>query len=276
VGGSDMDNIIPVLLIEDDKKECDLYKECFIQRDDVKLIAITNSSDEAIDYVKTHAPEGVILDIDLNEGIGSGYKFLEDLHNLKIDNKPVIVVITQIDSKLACKNIYGCGVPMIFSKHKKDYSPVEVINTLVGLVNTARQIRTNHNSYIENTDTEAMKSERIKNKILRELEIVGFSDNLLGKQYIFDAIYHLIENNLQDIEGTVMQFLMKKHSKTRSNLLRIMQVAIQNAWRKSPIETLVKHYTQVVNYNTGIPTVNELIYYYAHKVYKHFEYFSRY
>ena len=47
-----------------------------------------------------------------------------------------------------------------------------------------------------------------------------------------------------------------------------MQNAILHAWRITPIEDLSKYYTARVNYETGVPTPTELIYYYSNKIKK--------
>ena len=47
-----------------------------------------------------------------------------------------------------------------------------------------------------------------------------------------------------------------------------MQNAILYAWRISAIEDLTTYYTEKINYETGIPTPTEFIYYYANKIKK--------
>ena len=259
---------ISILLVEDDKIESDIFKEYFSTADGAKLIAVTNSSDEALKYVKTHSIDGVILDMELHYGVGSGYKFLKELKMLKVDNKPVVVVTTKLDSEIAYDVIYSYNVPTIFYKNKQDYSPKLVVDTLIELVNTKRKLK---KSYIENIDTEEMKRKRIQNKITKELDAIGIGDNLQGKRYLFDAIYYLIENGIQDAEYPAIKMLENKYKKPHGNVIKVMQTAIHHAWRKSTIETLEDQYTAIVYHNTGVPTVNEFIYYYANKVNKFFE-----
>ena len=47
-----------------------------------------------------------------------------------------------------------------------------------------------------------------------------------------------------------------------------MQNAILYAWRISPIEDLATYYTAKINYETGVPTPTEFIYYYVSKIKK--------
>lgn len=47
-----------------------------------------------------------------------------------------------------------------------------------------------------------------------------------------------------------------------------MQNAILHAWRISSLEDLTALYTARINYETGVPTPTEFIYYYADKIKK--------
>ena len=45
-----------------------------------------------------------------------------------------------------------------------------------------------------------------------------------------------------------------------------MQNAITRAWRSSPIDELLLHYTAKISQERGSPTLTEFIYYYANKI----------
>jgi len=165
----------------------------------------------------------------------------------------------------------ACGAHQIIYKGKPDYSPEHVIDELEGLVHAARKIRCNQVGNIEDCDTEDIRRRRIEKRIKTELDLIGIGDNLKGKRYLFEAIYYLIENNVQDAQCSAMKILTKTHKKTHSNLIGVMQTAIHHAWGKCTLSVLEKQYTAIVYNETGVPTVNEFIYYYANKIYSHFE-----
>ena len=58
-------NPMTILIIEDDAEECNRFKKCEKERDDIKIVAITDSDVEGLKYVKTKKPEGIILDLEL-------------------------------------------------------------------------------------------------------------------------------------------------------------------------------------------------------------------
>ena len=55
-----------ILLVEDDKGTCKVFEEHIKSRNDATLVGITDSSYEAINLVKLHSPDVVILDLFLD------------------------------------------------------------------------------------------------------------------------------------------------------------------------------------------------------------------
>ena len=65
-----------LMLIEDEKKEQDKFKKLAEKMNDVTFVKITNSTEEGIKCLKENDIDGVILDLELNSGIGNGFEFL--------------------------------------------------------------------------------------------------------------------------------------------------------------------------------------------------------
>lgn len=58
-------NPMKILIIEDDINDCNKFINCVKSRDDIEIVAITDSDIEGLKYVKTKNPEGIILDLEL-------------------------------------------------------------------------------------------------------------------------------------------------------------------------------------------------------------------
>ncbi len=252
-----------LLLIEDDVKECNIYNEMAKLRTDIELVAVTNSDIEAIKYVKKYLPEGIILDLELTKGHGTGFDFLKDLKLLKLNNVPKIIVTTNVCSDSVYEYLHENGVDFIFYKKQENYSQEKVINTLLLL----RQYK---NSKLQEINIESDKRDQeiISDKINEELDLIGISTHLQGRKYLHDAIQYVIENENENNKITVVQFLVNKYKKSNSTISRAMQNAILHAWRISAIEDLNTYYTARINYETGVPTPTEFIYYYSNKIKK--------
>ena len=107
-----------LLLIEDDVSECNIYKKIADKRTDIEFVAITDSDIEGIKYVKQYQPDGIILDLELNKGNGSGtgFDFIEALNKLNLKDRPKIVVTTNICSDTVYDFLHQNKVEFIFYK----------------------------------------------------------------------------------------------------------------------------------------------------------------
>lgn len=252
-----------LLLIEDDTNECSIYKEIDRLRKDIEFVAITNSNIEAIKYVKKYMPEGIILDLELTKGYGTGFDFLKELQLLKLTNYPKIIVTTNVCSDSVYEYLHENGIDFIFYKKQENYSQEKVINTLLLL----RQYKNSKLQEIDIKDDKEVE-DIISKKIDEELDLIGISTHLQGRKYLHDAIQYVIDNEKENNKITVVQFLVSKYKKSNSTISRAMQNAILHAWRISAIEDLNTYYTARINYETGVPTPTEFIYYYSNKIKK--------
>lgn len=252
-----------LLLIEDDVKECSIYQEIDKLRKDIEFVAITNSDVEAIKHVKKYLPEGIILDLELTKGHGTGFDFLNQLQLLKLPIVPKVIVTTNVCSDSVYEYLHKNGVDFVFYKKQENYSQEKVINTLLLL----RQYKNNITQTIV-IDNEKEIKDITSEKINEELDLIGISTHLQGRKYLHDAIQYIIENEKENNKITVVQFLVSKYKKSNSTISRAMQNAILHAWRVSAIDDLNTYYTARINYETGVPTPTEFIYYYSNKIKK--------
>ena len=254
--------VMKVLLIEDDLNECQIYKEIIKSRDDIELVSVTNSSIKAIEDYKRYMPDSIILDLELNDGEGSGLDFNEKIKN-EIDGRyPKIVVATNVHSDAIYDFCHKNNIDFVFYKKQKNYSQEHILNTLL-LINEYA----NNKSIVSIEKDDKTLEDKIKDRINKELDLIGVGIHLSGRKYLRDAIYFVI-NNSKDSNVSIVQCLVSKYKKSSSTISRAMQNAIIHAWRITPIEDLTTYYTARVNYETGIPTPTELIYYYADKIKK--------
>lgn len=254
-----------ILLIEDDERECAKYKDMALGMQDAEIIAVTNSSKEAVKMVTKYKPDGIILDLELNNGEGSGLEFLQELNKLALKAIPKIVVITNIYSDTVYNFLHKNKVDFIFYKNQENYSQKNVLNTLL-LLNEYKV--TNNVSVKDIPNDEADKVDKIANLINNELDLIGVATHLKGRKYLFDAIYFIIENSENGEDISIVQYLVGKYKRASSTISRAMQNAILHAWRISSIDDLTELYTARINYETGVPTPTEFIYYYADKIRK--------
>lgn len=253
---------IKILLVEDDVNECKIYQNIIKDRTNVELISITNSSIKAIEEFKIYKPDAIILDLELNDGEGSGFDFIERIQKQYDTKLPKIVVTTNIHTNAVYDFCHINNIDFIFYKKQKNYSQEKIINTLLLLKD--------YNSKIEVSDiklNEETLKDNILNKINKQLDLIGIGTHLHGRKYLCDAIYFIIQND-KNCKVSIVQYLVNRYKKSNSTISRAMQNAILHAWRITPLDDLTIYYTARINYETGVPTPTELIYYYADKIKK--------
>lgn len=255
-----------LLLIEDDKKECDKFKNIADKRKDVEFIEITNSAYNGLKLVERKNLDGIILDLELNAGEGSGFEFLQQIRKMQLDKIPKIVVTTNVYSDSVYDYLHENKVDFIFYKKQETYSIENVINTLILLSDYKNNVEINNKSNENNEDSKNTKE--ISNKINNELDLIGISTHLQGRKYLYDAILYLLSKESNESKISINQYLVSRYKKASSTISRAMQNAILHAWRISSIEDLETYYKAKINYETGVPTPVEFIYYYVDKIKK--------
>ena len=253
-----------ILIIEDDVTDCNNFINCIKGRKDVELVAVTDSDIDGLKYVKTKQPEGIILDLELNNsktGNTDSLEFLENLKKLKLNIDPIVIVTTHVNSKRTYDILHRKGVDLILYKDHPKYSCDHVLNQFINL-------RTSPVSEVGGSIEDLFKNEDEKISILinQELELIGVNSKLKGKEYIHDAILFLIKNENSNI--SVIQHLTKLYKKPASTITNGIQNAIIHAWRVSAVDDLLKYYKATINHETGVPTPMEFVYYYRDKIKK--------
>lgn len=259
--------VLNVLLIEDDKAECIKFENYIKTRNDVKLIASTDSDIEGLELIKKTMPDAIILDIELHNGSGNANSFdlIENLQKMKFSKRPKIVVNTVVSSNTVYDYLHDKGIDLIFYKKQQNYSIENVINTLVLLSDYSEDKSLTGNIVIEDNKE---NEEKISNIINDELNLIGIGLHMQGRKYLHDAIYYIITNTDGGEKISAVQYLVNKYKRASSTISRDMQNAILHAWRVSSLEDLETYYTAKINYETGVPTPTEFIYYYADKIKK--------
>ena len=253
-----------IIVIEDDIDDCNKIKECSKNRDDVEIVAITDSDVKGLKIIKEKHPEGIILDLELNNsssGNADSFGFMSKLKKLNLNYEPIVIVTTHINSKRTYDKLHRDGVELILYKGQPNFSYENVLNNFINLRQDFSEIK---QKSIEEELEE--KENNLSDCIYKELELVGISPKMVGRKYLHDAIYYMIVNPNSEI--SVNQYLTKIYKKSGNTISTGMQNAINHAWRATAIEDLEENYTAKINVNTGIPTPGEFTCYYRDKIKK--------
>ena len=251
-----------ILIIEDDRNDCNNFINSVKNRDDVEIIGITDSDVEGLKYAKLKEPEGIILDLELNNsmtGNTDSLGFLSELKKLNLGYEPIIVVTTHIHSKRIYDIVHKNGADIILYKNHPRYSADYVLNKLISL----REVTPQKTLEILKEELEDNRK-KISDCIVRELDLIGIPAKMVGRKYIHDAILYLIENKGDNTN--VIRHLTNTYKKSGNTITNGIQNAIIHAWNNTPVDDLLEYYRARVSLETGIPTPMEFIYYYVEKI----------
>ena len=249
---------LSVLLVEDDQNACKQITEYAKRFTDINISEVTNNSHSAYKYVVEYSPDAVILDLELQQGGGSGLQFLTDLHNTPKVINPYILVTTNNSSQKTYEYARSKGADFILYKHSDDYTnqtPIDFLrmtkDVIISSTNTSNNL--SFSSSVNETD--------LKELITQQLEILGFQHKVLGFKYLIEAIYVVIN----EPDAHINQRIANIFNKSTASVERAMQTSIDRVWKCGCVETLYNEYTAHINPDTGVPTISEFVYYYADK-----------
>ena len=254
-----MTNKLNVLIVEDDENDSDaLVAEINANADKLCLAGALKSSNAALAFIRTHKPHAVILDLELQDGIGDGLDLLDKLRSTILCPKPYIIVNTNSTSKVAGKRAKKMGADYAFAKWQKGYSPKMVINHLLLVM---PEILGDEEEVLA-TLTEDQLENRMRDFVQDEFNKLGVSVKNKGYNYLVDAVILAAKGENQNWGKVIGE---KAHKKEDS-VTNAMKYAIKNTWNNADINNLQKYYTAPLRKDKGEPTIIEFVFFYKQKL----------
>jgi hypothetical protein len=251
-----------LLILEDDVEVVNEYYNIISSRHSglIKLTD-TNCSDTCVKLLLSDRSDGVIVDIELHRGTGSGVSFLSQLHD--IEPRPIIFVTTNVLPDKLYEDYRKMGADMIYHKWQRNHTPGLVLNDIYQLWK-ARILDSARGFGVQRESAED-RNARIRNTIADELDTIGVSMTLVGRTYLSDAVFLMLTGEVKSYDKVLAKVAMLSGKKYET-IYRAIQTAIQRLWDGSKIEHLAKNYTAHIDIKSGYPTPVEFISYYTEKI----------
>jgi len=255
-----MDRELKILLVEGDSTECMNIIKAVDKTEGIRLIGVTNSADKAIEGVISGKPDAVILDIELHKSSKNGVSFMQQLRGMNLATFPYVLLTTNTGAS-ANDTARDIGADFVMSKQQADYSA----DSLIGFLSSIKSIilgKKKSSSDVFIAENNEDRDKRLFRRIHTELDLIGVSPKVVGRTYIVESIFIIMEKP----EPNFSRKVAAKFGKSVPSVERAMQTAITGAWKNNKAEELTRHYTARISPTKGIPTVTEFIYFYAAKV----------
>ena len=253
---------LSVLLVEDEPLACQEMIAQIETNNDIVLVGVTNNIIKAMESVTDSLPDAIILDLELHKGYGNGITFLDSLRKMDLPVSIYVLVTTNNMSHVTHDSVRKMGADFIMVKSQEDYSAKSVVEFLCSLKNIIQSNRKASTKSESENESSEDKNQKVMNRIITELDRIGIAPNAVGRKYLIDGI------NLVMIGQTEKIFpaISTKYGKNDASVERAMQNAISKAWRITHIDDLERYYTAQIHSSKGVPTIMEVIYYYAEKI----------
>lgn len=254
---------LSVLIVEDEDGDRDaLIAEINAHADEICLADALKSSDKAFEFIRNNKPHAVILDLQLQEGIGDGLALLDKLNSALICPKPYIVVNTNNASKTARESRSRKGVDYEFAKWQEGYTHKMVIDHLLSVKPTILGYRNKEQPTAIAKPSEQPSENKMRDFVQAEFNKLGVSVKNEGYKYLVEAVILAAKgenNNWGKIIGGEL-------GKSDGSVTHAMQYAINKTWNNADINDLLICYTAPVQSDKGVPTVCEFVFFYAQKL----------
>ncbi len=250
-----------IYIVEDDKDACERFISVAENFSDFSIVGTTDSSTIAYDYILTNNPDVVILDLELNYGIGSGLELIDKISKLNPKQKPYVVITTNTSNPTTHNYAHENGVGFIFSKHQASYSELYVLNQISLVKKSILYCRnqTINNDFVDKSSIESI----LRGHIMNALNNLGINISAKGYQYLTDAIYYTMfnENDKQTFEH-----LSKKHNKSTRLIEQTIRNAIISAWSRKDSNRAREVFPDSLYQGKDYPSPSTFVYYYAERL----------
>ena len=252
-----------IVIFDDDIKSCNKIKKAirtlFV---DNKIYFFYNLTD-VVDCIERERVDVLIMELEMKNE--NGISSLIKLNNVWSKEKPFIIINTKCTSKF----LYDCarrlGVDYVSYKGENEQYSGNVAKLLNDLIDFfPKKIVKNQIPKVDSQFNVDINEAGMTEKIIDELNEIGVSAKTLGYKYLVDAILMVIEGENKNI----CTVLANKYGETSSSVERAMKNAINRVWDLVDADIIKINYKAKVLSESGAPTINEFIYYYAYKIMK--------
>ncbi|MBE7033434.1 MAG: sporulation transcription factor Spo0A [Ruminococcaceae bacterium] len=246
------------LLIADSNRELGLQMKSFFDgKGDIELVAIATDGLDALEKIRKHSPDAVLMDIVLPQLDGIG--LLKEINSLSRVHRPVVIVTSGAKREHITNICMQLGADYFMIKPCDNETVYERIKLLC-MPKTAGSIH--EIACSEKSGNADRPSDRaLEISVTKTIHSVGVPANIKGYQYLRDAIIMSIKDT-ELINAVTKQLYPKvatRHNTSPSRVERAIRHAIEVACIRGNEEELYKLFGYTVSNNKGKPTNSEFI-----------------
>jgi len=232
---------INTLIVEDNKKACQIFVDLINANSDFLLVGATGSEEAAMEYLSTYEVDFMILDLELE--VGDGIHLLEEI-NKKLRVKPYIIVSTHNTSEVIQKYIVELGVDFVYLKNNSLYTPQRILSMGQKMSKYLKGHQNIQRNEVDQIRKEAEENEKIKEDILEYLLVMGFQQKYSGTTYLKESIFWAYKFRGKDIQMSrdIYWNVKKVCQVAEASVEKNIRYVIERVWTDQDLEDLERHY----------------------------------
>ena len=239
-------NNIKVLMIDDNYELVEMVKEYFSSHENIKIALSANDGTEGMKLIKERQDEYDLIILDLIMPMKDGVSVLEEMKDLEIDKK--VVVLTSYNTPDMIRKVSELGIDYFILK---PFELSELEKRILECMDCDNVIGKSIDVYKNNLQISITK-------ILHEL---GVPSHIKGYQYIREGISIIYDN--PDVIGGITKELYpdiaKKYETTVSRVERAIRHAIEVSWNRGNWDLMEEIFGHSVDIDKAKPTNSEFI-----------------
>jgi len=246
---------ISVALVDDNKELVQLMNDFFAREEDIEIIGTAYSGKECLEMLEEIEPDVLVLDIIMPHIDGLGV--LQNIHQNENEHKPNVIMLTAFGQEEVMRKAVDLGASYFILK------PFDLSN----LADQIRQVRGTHtntqpfvNSSNKNNSDREVKRD-LESEITAIIHEIGVPAHIKGYMYLREAIT-MVYNDIE-LLGSITKVLYpdiaKTFNTTASRVERAIRHAIEVAWSRGNIDSIVALFGYTINISKAKPTNSEFI-----------------
>lgn len=255
---------IQILLVEDEKHVCDIYRQTLNNCDHMELVYATGSEKEARDFVDRAEVDVIILDLELWEGDGLSFIFRLDERTRAGKDKPLIIVVTNNSSVVTWETARGCGADYVIPKMTHEYSPIAVLSKIEKVYPFYKKQKKHTAQSTADKSFAGLdeNGEAMLKYIYQYIDNMGLVSPKQGVIFMGEAIWRTMEwggSGVMHLSNDIYPLIAQKYDVTESSIEKEIRAVIRQGWEKIDEEKRQKYYPYEVEGSRLRPTNTELI-----------------
>lgn len=246
---------ISVCLVDDNKELVQLMSDYFEDEKDIKVIGTAHSGRECLEFMEELEPDVIVLDIIMPHI--DGLAVLQRIRQMKLSKTPNIIMLTAFGQEEVMKKAADLGASyFILKPFELEQLADQIRQVQGGNMHTQSQIPSN----IQQKSKKPAKR-NLESEITSIIHEIGVPAHIKGYMYLREAIT-MVYNDIE-LLGSITKVLYpdiaKTFNTTASRVERAIRHAIEVAWSRGNIDSIVALFGYTINISKAKPTNSEFI-----------------